>query len=90
MKSKRPHKIPDVINGRNPIAEPREGDRWNEGSGINGLTHIVRLVGSVRVSYLLDGQRERVVTKATFRRYARWYWSFGGNDSDRPAEEIAD
>lgn len=69
---------------RDPLKNPHEGDMWDEGSGINGMTHVVTMVGTKYISYLYDGNKERTVQRETFRRYCKHYCIFGGNR--KPAE----
>jgi len=67
--------------GRDPIKNPKGGDRWDEGSdGINQMTHIVSLVGTKKIALRFDRGKERAITLKTFRQYCKWRWSFGGNE----------
>jgi hypothetical protein len=63
---------------RDPLKDPKEGDLWDEGSGINGDTFLVTSVGAKRVMYrkLIDGP-ERSVLRASFRQYMRRYCTYG-------------
>lgn len=72
------HQGIDMTDNRNPKQEPQVGDRWSEGTGINEMTHTVKLVGSEKISILYDGNSEKVLTLKTFRRYCKWRWSYEG------------